>query len=269
MSLTMERTGSVLGDDEEVCARDEVLTSRHTPVRQVSDPDLRNVLDEFDAAFTPPMAALCLLRPDTEFTATPAATRWTGVGSVGFASPYVALKAGIAWAQRIVVVVHAERPDEAGDDDPVGRLDAVETIESLRRASGLPLRDICLAAGVSRSAFYTWTKPGGPRPRVASVMRLWGLVQLFEDLSGLVEGPYRDWLLSDEQRYSLFLCGEFDELVASIRRSRQIVDDAPAYTRLGDVGADRLLPDDQPVATRATSRRAVPARPAVPGRRRR
>lgn len=267
MSTILERTGWALGDDEEVRAHDEVFTSQHTPVLEVSDPDLKDVLDEFDAAFVPPMAVLGLLRHPTEWSSTPAGC--SGRVAVGFSSPFDAWDGRGALLHQLTTVVSTVRPPDDGDDDPVGRRDAVETIESLQSDFDLPTRDICRAAGVSRSAFYTWMKPGGPHPRVSSVMRLWGLVQFFQDLHGLLDGPPRDWLTSDELRYQQFLAGEFDELIQSIRRTRQAAEEAPAYTRLLHVGADRLESDEEPASVHSGSRKAVPARAAAPPRRRR
>jgi hypothetical protein len=262
MTMTMSRTGWTLGDAEELSSRAEALSSRHTPVRDVADSSLGNVLEAFDASFSSPFAVLGLLHSG----------RRRSTGTIDNAD---------RWLQSLELVLteqlktfelwtSTETADSASGsiDSPfVESLDAAEVIERLSAQLGLPVRDVCQAAGVSKSAFYTWTKPGGPRPRVASQGRLWGLVQFSDDLFELLSGSAPAWL-SDAGRRRLFISGRFDDLLESVQSYADTEQTTtPQHARLLYVGADRLASDTEPSAPRGRAPRPVRVVAAVPRRR--
>jgi hypothetical protein len=276
MTMTLERTGWVLGDEEEISSLDDALTSQHTPAREVPDATLREVLATFDATFTEPMGAMRLLW--SEKFSIPVSTAgyaggWASALRLADRVP-TALVSCWAWtALRQLVVTVSPGDHSLGnldvEADSVGDRNPGEVIEWLMSELGAGRRDICSAAGISRSASYNWTKPGGSRPRVSSEGRLWALVQFCQDLSELLDIPPREWLLADKRRYQRFLHGHFDELLESLREVIREPEESSTRTQLFQVGGDRLDSDDEPPALRRGARQVTQARPAMPAGRQR
>lgn len=276
MTMILERTGSTLGDYEELTSFDEQLVSRHTPARDVSNHDLRDVLAGFDIALAEPMAPL------RSFVVTHAEATGTSIPEVGHGvvatSVVGLLTAAMHHTFRLLTVVptpalEVEVASEELSASAESGLtsdaeDVVAAIKSLSCRLDLPRRDICEAADVSRSAYYTWTQPGAPRPRVASQGRLWALVQFTEDLEDLLDVPPGQWLLARPERREQLLSGRFDDLLESLRAQPRPPRAAPDYARLLSVGGDRLASDAEPATLRRKSRRATSAQPVIAARRR-
>ncbi len=111
-------------------------------------------------------------------------------------------------------------PEDTGEDDVTDQDDAVGVVEALAAKLGLPVRDVLKAAGIKRSSFYSWKKPGAPRPRVASQGRLWTLAQTVEDVDETTGGNVRKWLLARDARRLQLVHGEFDRLLAEATAER-------------------------------------------------
>lgn len=275
MTMILERTGSTLGAYEELTSFDEQLASRHTPARDVSDRDLQQVLAGFDIALDEPMAPLRSFLV-THNDATGASTSDVGHGAVA-TSVVGLLTAAMHQTFRLVMVVAVpteavevalrELPVVAGPGLASGADDVVAAIKTLAWRLGLSQRDICEAADVSRSAYYTWNQPGAPRPRVASQGRVWALVQFTEDLEELLDVPPGQWLLAVAGRREQLLDGRFDDLLESVRTQPRPRQAAPDYTRFLSVGGDRLASDAEPASLRRKPRKVASAQPVSPSRR--
>ena len=276
MTMILERTGSTLGDYEELTSFDEQLVSRHTPARDVSNHDLQQVLAGFDIALAEPMAPL------RSFVVTHADATGTSISDVGHGvvatSVVGLLSAAVHRTFRLLTVVAtpALAVEVASEELPVSAEpeltsdaeDVVAAIKSLSWRLGLPQRDICEAADVSRSAYYTWNQPGAPRPRVASQGRLWALVQFTEDLEDLLDVPPGQWLLARPERREQLLDGRFDDLLESLRTQPRPLRAAPDYAQFLSVGGDRLASDAEPATLRRQPRKATSAQTVSPSSRR-
>lgn len=130
--------------------------------------------------------------------------------------------------------------------------DVVTTVRALVEALGLPLRDVLKAAGIRRSSFHSWDKPGKPRPRTNSVGRLWALAQAVEDLTNTINVPLGRWLLAAPKRHRLLLDGSFDELVelavnaVNPKELRPSPRPSTSAAVRPDDGAPLLTPRDRP-----------------------
>jgi hypothetical protein len=267
MTMILERTGSTLGSYEELTSFDERRVSRHTPARDVPDLGLEEILAGFDAALAEPMAPL------RSFAVTHTDATGASIFDIGhdvFATFVVGLlTAAMHHTFRLPAVVAApvptvettpqELPVVAAPGPASGAEDVVAAIKALSWRLGLPQRDICEAADVSRSAYYTWSQPGAPCPRVASQGRLWALVQFTEDLEELLEIPPGHWLLADPGRREQLLDGRFNDLLESLRAQRRPPLAAPDYARFLSVGGDRLVSDAEPATQRRQRRRVTSA----------
>jgi hypothetical protein len=277
MTMTLERTGSTLGDYEELASFQDQLVSRHTPARNVSDHDLQKVLTQFDIALAEPMAPLLL------FVVARADSTGTSISDVG--RGVVATSVGEPLAEAMhrtllllhVVATPAPAVEVASEELPFsaeppgltsGAEDVVAAIKSLSWRLGLPLRDICNAANVSRSAYYTWSQPDAPRPRVASQGRLWALAQFTEDLEDLLDAPPGQWLLARPDRRAQLIDGRFDDLLESLRAQPRPLRAAPDYARFLSVGGDCLASDAELTTHHREFRKPTSAQTVSPSRRR-
>lgn len=260
MTMILERTGSTLGDYEALSSFDEQALSRHTPVRDVASGDLRQLLTGFDIALAQPMAPLhAFLMIGTDATGTSICE--IGRGAVGLSVTGI-LTAAFDHSLRLLSLVTTtppELPVVAAPRSPSGAEDVVAAIKTLSWRLGLPQRDICQAADVSRSAYYSWNQPGAPHPRVASQGRLWALVQFTEDLEDLLDSPPDQWLLALPGRREQLLDGRFDQLLESLRSEPRPRLAAPDYARFLSAGADRLVPDAEPATGRRHPRNITSA----------
>lgn len=145
--------------------------------------------------------------------------------------------------------------------------DVVATIRSLSRCLGLPEHDICVAAGVSRDTYHTWTQPSAPRPRLTSQGRLHALVQFTEDLEELLDVHPGLWLRAEPGRRAQLLAGRFDDPLESLRARPRPSQAAPDAARFLSVGGDRLASDGEPAALRRRPRKPTPAQTVSHSRR--
>lgn len=250
MTLALAPTGSALGDYEQLASREEGTASRHTRLRQVEDPVLRDALGHFDTALTDPLSALAVL---------PAVTGLTRTFLVERGQAFYGVISAIAdQAAAAIVGAPAALPDTPEAPAVSGQDDAVGVVEQLVGRLGLPLRDVLAAAEISRSTFYHWKSPAAPRPRVASQGQLWALAQAVEDLGELCGGDLRGWLLIDRTRVELLKRGAFGALLRAaappVPAGRGA---ASAYAAAHAVGGDRL--DSEVTEVAVVRRRAVPA----------
>lgn len=276
MTMIQNRTGSTLGDYEELTSFDEQLVSQHTPARDVSNLDLRQVLAGFDIALTEPMAPL------RSFLATHVQETGASISHVGndvvttFVVGLLAMVMDPTFELRTVVatpvLANEVAPEElSGSAEPGFSSDAEDVVAAIKGLSwrlGLPQRDICKAADVSRSAYYTWNRPDAPRPRVSSQGRLWALLQFTEDLEDMLDAPPSQWLLARPERLEQLLDGRFDDLLESLRAKPQASQAAPDYALFLSVGGDRLASDAEPAALRQKIRRSASAQNVSRSRRR-
>ena len=143
-------------------------------------------------------------------------------------------------------------PEERQELELPSDADVVTTVRALVEALGLPLRDVLKAAGIRRSSFHSWDKPGKPRPRMNSVGRLWALAQAVEDLTNTINVPLSRWLLAAPKRHRLLLDGSFDELVelavnaANPKELRASPRSSTGAAVRPDDGAPLLAPRDRP-----------------------
>jgi transcriptional regulator with XRE-family HTH domain len=284
MTAVLDRTGSSLGTYEELSAQDEEVATRHTPVREVGSASLRAVLAGFDSALGTPMAPMwTFVRTQPQSTGTDLVEE----AHAAFRS-HVRQALGVLARHRLRLMLVVNTDAYPANPASVLALtgptvpplpsaavlpeaqDIVKAVRRLEGRLGLTARDVCEAAGISRSAFYNWAKTEGPRPRVPSQGRLWALVQLVDDLEELLEAPPVGWLLANEAAKAMLIEGRFDdvaELVRAQSRARFAAQSAPEYARLLAVGADRLDSDSEPPAVPARPRRVSQAQSVKPGRR--
>ena len=249
MTLALARpTGSSLGDYEQLAAHDATVAARHTRLRAVGDPTLRDTLVHFEDTISASMATVAMLRARAGLTETFLVEHGTTFFDV-------------------VSTITEQAADDLDDEAPssvAGNDDAVSLVEGLAARLGVPVGVILAAAGISKSTFHTWKPTTGkaPRPRVASQGRLWALAQAVEDLEELLGGSPRGWLLADQRRLALLRRGEFDALVrAAEPPPSPRVADAPAYAAAYAVGGDRT--GDEVTEVAVVHRRTLPAAPVA------
>lgn len=282
MTAVLERTGSSLGSYEELSAQDEVVATRHTPVREVGNDSLRAVLAGFDSALPVPMAPLWTFVP----------TQLQSTGPDPLTAVYVALRTQIRQAVetvrqslRLMLVVNtdtypAHPPRAAIVKNPTVSLpgapvlpeahDVVNAVRHVEGRLGLPVRDVCEAADITRSTFYSWVNQEDSRPRLPSQGRLWALVQLVDDLEELLGAPPAAWLRANEEARALIVDGSFDDVAKMLRAQgeERLALATPEYAHLLSVGADRLESDVEPPKPPGRRRRVAQAQGVKPSHRR-
>jgi hypothetical protein len=234
-------TGSSLGDYEQMSAHDAATVERHTRLRRVENPALRDALGHFDDALTAPMSALRSLRSLT-----------------GRVETFL-LEKGTAFFD-LVSAVAEQAADSAAS--VAGHDDAVVAVEALAKRLGVPVRDVVAAAGISRSTYYSWRSPTAPRPRVASQGQLWALAQAVEDLEDLLGTGLRAWLLADRDRVARLRRGDLDGLLRQVEHQvRTRPWGAPDYAAAYGVGGDRT--DFEETEKAVVRGRTLPAAPVA------
>ncbi len=269
MTTVLEHTGSTLGDYEELTAPDEQLGSRHTQAQNISSLNLRLLLAGFDSALDEPMAPLrsfLATHPDATGASisNEGADRSEGSAAGLLRTPMPPLFRVPTSVATTDLTLKADPQRLPGITEPgltYSAEDAVVAVKDLSWRLGLPQRDICKAAGVSRSAYYSWNQSDAPRPRVASQGRLWALVQFAEDLEDLLDVPPAHWLLASPRQRDQLLDGRFDDLLESLRTQPRPRKAAPDHARFLSVGGDRLASDDEPSTLRRNSRNPTSAQP--------
>ena len=231
MTAVLEHTGSSLGTLEELSAQDEKVVERHTPAWDVGSDSLRAVLAGFDSALGAPMAPLWT------FARTQPQSTGVELAQAGYATfrSYArqALDVLVRHSLHLMLVVNTDTypaippsvlavagPAVSSGSSAVAlpeAEDVVSAVRSIEGRLGLSARQVCDATGISKSAFYTWARPSGPRPRLASQRRLWALVQLVEDLEDLLEGPPAGWLLANPAARTMVIEGRFDDVTDMAR----------------------------------------------------
>lgn len=237
--MMVRSTGAALGDREQLASFEPATVERHTRLGTVGNPALRDALGQFDIALTE------LTAPLTVFDVLEAIP----------VHAHVLVERGRTFelVSRLAGGVSPEAQELVDGFD-----DAASVVDDLASRLGLPVRDVLVAADVSRSTFYSWKSPDAPRPRVSSQGRLWALAQTVEDLEQLVPGSLRQWLLSDRSRRVLLMSGEFDALVAT---GTPVPQPLPSVEYIGAyaVGGDRR--EDVATEPKAPRRRTVAAVP--------
>lgn len=282
MTAVLERTGSSLGTFEELSAQDEKAVERHTPARDVASDSLRAALAGFDSALGAPMAPLwSFSRTQPQSTGPEPAS----AGHTLFLSyARQALDLLTRHSLHLMLLVNADAypavpPSVMAVAGPASLFassaaalpdgeDVVSAVRSIEGRLGLSVRQVCDAAGISKSALYTWARPGGPRPRLTSQRRLWALVQLVEDLEDLLEESPGVWLLANPAARTMVIEGRFDDVTDLVRAKDRgrTGRAAPEYARLLAVGADRLDSDSEPPVAPARPRRVSQAESVKPAR---
>ncbi len=140
----------------------------------------------------------------------------------------------------------------------VSAYDAVRYVEA---TLGVPVKDVTKACGISRRTFYSWKDLQTGQPRLASIGRLWALIQTVEDLVDTLDGRVARWMREDPQRRELLIKGKFDELTATLTAER-IRNDAKHASSHAKPSS---LPNDDISMPRMATRR-VPTRVRRPRR---
>ena len=249
MTLALTPTGSSLGDYEELTSFDADAISTRTWLDDVASGGLRDVLMSFNKALREPLAPLrgfYLRSPSTKSTAADLVGRFHGEMPIG--NLVVRMDADISarqirlgdtiegWHETPLLVSNSFAPAIAASDP-------ISTIESLSTRVGLPVADVLRAASISRSTYYAWKSPDNPRPRLASMGRLWEMAQCVEDLEEVLGESVHYWLLASTRRRRLFGSGQFAELLEMAQPSARTRGLAPAHAQLAAIGGDRLESD--------------------------
>lgn len=115
------------------------------------------------------------------------------------------------WLTAPYTFIDTVLPAEQRVDETADVLDAFERV---RAELGLTQKEMFEATGISKRTFHSWAeKPAGSRPRVASLGRLWELVDAADDLRGTLDQPLKRWLRGDKKRTAALVDGRFDDLV--------------------------------------------------------
>ena len=262
MSLTLAPTGSAIGDYENLTAFDAEAGSQRTQIKAVPNPGLRDVLIGFVEAFREPLAPLRgFVRRGTPVDPvqdlpgeTPGSKPWHVMLVLGDDTPsriVTLLESSTASGATALLGLWGPSHAPATEAD-----DAVATIDELAKRVGLPVKYILAAAGVKKSTYHSWKAPGTPTPRLSSQGRLWEVAQCVEDLTELLGGPIRPWILADETRRRLFSEGSFGELQELLRAQPRARLAAPDYAALAAIGGDLLASDSEPEPARKPRGRA-------------
>jgi hypothetical protein len=204
------RTGGSLGDYEQMTAQVATSADQHTRVREVDNPALREALGQFDRLQTDPLGALCSLRSVTGPTMTYLLDQRTA--SFELVSFCTEEQSAIALTTAVV----ARAAGGSSETEHTGRHDAVTVVKEIAARLGVPVRDVLLASGISRSTYYYWAKATTAlRPRLASQGKLWALVQAVEGLASLFGDQLHGWLLADPARVELLRRGDVDALLSA------------------------------------------------------
>jgi hypothetical protein len=147
---------------------------------------------------------------------------------------------------------------------------AYEAVRYVEATLGVPVQDVTKACEISRRTFYSWKKLQSGQPRLASVGRLWALVQTVEDLVDTLGGRVARWMREDPRRRELLTSGKFDELTAILTTERlrnhddqTTSQDAPSSLPGDDISMPRMA--TRRVPTRARRARRVESRQARTG----
>lgn len=205
------RTGGSLGDYEQMTAQIATGADRHTRVREVDNPALREALGHFDGLQTDPLGALSSLR----LAAGAVNTFLLEQHKASFELVLL-----FSTSDHLSGVIAPATPsgveDGSSATEQAGRHDAVAVVKDLAARLGVPVRDVLEAAGVSRSTFYHWAKATTAfRPRVSSQGKLWTLLHTVENLGNLFGDQLHGWLLADPGRVELLRRGDVDALLAA------------------------------------------------------
>jgi len=205
-----------------------------TRLRDIENSSIRDALNVFDCAFTATSSFL-LFVPARQVSRTVEVILDCGDVSVDWLTDTVIATADVEYLEQ---------------------RSAVTVVNNLVDLLGMPKRDVLRAAGISKSTFHTWDKPGGPRPRVGSLGQLWALAEAVDDLgehlgSSDLVGP---WILADSRRRNLLREGKFDRLLDLVA-STAVTDPVPYLAGLYAVGQEKLEPrsSDATTARRRTA----------------
>lgn len=114
----------------------------------------------------------------------------------------------VSFAARLLVVKVGDTPRVDPDT-----ADALSVFERIQGELAVTQKDLLAATGIKRRTFYSWKDPSTPRPRPASVGRLWHLADALVDLREALERPVAAWLHSSTDRMAAFKEGRFEDLV--------------------------------------------------------
>lgn len=196
MTLSDRRIGS------RHTASDLDPTASRLPVGQASTPiDLTGVRD--------PSVRAALASMDGEISRPLYGSAATTIAVVGmteiataFGSAIEVIVENMAHVLSPLEVSTRPRPDSA-----------VEAVDYVAAALGLPVRDVCRAAGVAQRTYYSWRK--GTVPRQQSQGRLWELVRVTDDLAEALGGvsAVTDWMRGDRGKGKMVREGNANILV--------------------------------------------------------
>lgn len=112
----------------------------------------------------------------------------------------------------------------ASSSRPLGNAErsAVEVVEQLAAALGLPTRDILEAAGIRRRTFYYWKRRPLVRRRLSSVGNLWSMAQAVDAFKVELGSHLVDWIAGSPERREKFQRGEFDVLRRELATQRAL-----------------------------------------------
>jgi hypothetical protein len=118
---------------------------------------------------------------------------------------------------RVLVVRIGKVTETKADDvdvaDPHGTADALPTFDRLVIELGVSKKEMEQATGIKHRTYHSWRKPSAPKPRTASVGRLWHLADAVTDLREVLERPLAAWLHAAPERMAAFRAGDFERLV--------------------------------------------------------
>lgn len=116
----------------------------------------------------------------------------------------------------VVRIGQAAEPAAVDDEDIASRegaLGALATFDRLVMELGVLKKDLQQATGIKHRTYHSWRKPTAPKPRAASVGRLWHLADAVADLREVLDRPLAAWLHAAPERLVAFRAGEFERLV--------------------------------------------------------
>ncbi len=138
----------------------------------------------------------------------------------------------------------------------------VAAVEYVRDLLGVSQDTVLAAAGVAERTFFGWKKTPNSRPRVASLGRLWLMVEALTQLQGS-HPNLAAWIHSNPDAWRAFEAGQVNRLVQL--EVEWVVGNEPAHTphapRFGDPGDSLAALKD--VVMQEPEEDNIPA-PAVP-----
>jgi hypothetical protein len=118
------------------------------------------------------------------------------------------LISNVAFSGRLLVL-------KVGESSRVDREqpDPLIVFDRIQGELAVTQKELLAATGIRHRTYYSWRNLTMPRPRPASLGRLWHLADALVDLRETLERPVAAWIHASPERMAAFKEGRFEDLV--------------------------------------------------------